>query len=462
MTLERAQLSAQFYLDRVILQVADLLNRQYPGDHEGPILWLKLVRGLLDTATEYLETSRQQATPISTTENLVKDAGSLAHTGFECLRFMAGADLDDLPYPIVQPMQRWFKDLGLLNTTLFRAEHAAIYELRPVTKSFFQRIRNKSKSLTDAIDAIEWPLIRVTVPGKALGIIPHFSIVAHEVGHAMFNKIGLDLSSEKKKEGKLIKRIETRLSQSPLTHDSRDKLRKVHISWLKELSADAFAFFIMGPALFFASSEFFQLLSPDYGVSETHPPDDLRREVVHNKLLQGQKSFAVVFKDITGETLTKDFNSHLMKNLPNMTDFYDDLINQFSDPLAAAIMTELVPYFRDVSYLIFDQTQHYLEQNCPEIIYTPEEFERDLQDHTDALLSAVPPIETGLDLNQKTPTEFTSILNVGWVLLLTQLDDFRVRTAGNGDITEKADKLHSLLLKAVELSEASRVWRSAT
>ena len=143
MTLERAQISAQFYLDRVTLQVEDLLSRQYPGDHEGPILWLELVRGLLDTATEYLESSRQQATPVKTAENLVKDAGSLAHTGFECLRFMAGADLDDLPYPIVQPMQRWFEDLGLSNTTLFRAEHAAIYELRHVTEPFFQRIRNK-------------------------------------------------------------------------------------------------------------------------------------------------------------------------------------------------------------------------------------------------------------------------------------------------------------------------------
>lgn len=130
--------------------------------------------------------------------------------------------------------------------------------------------------------------------------------------------------------------------------------------------------------------------------------------------------------------------------------------------VSAAIMTELVPYFRDVSHLIFDQTQHYLEQNCPALIYTPEQFEHDLQDHIDALLSAVPPIETGLDLNQKTPTEFASILNVGWVLLLTKLDDFRVRTVGNGDTSEKADKLHSLLLKAVELSEASRVWKSAT
>ena len=205
----------------------------------------------------------------------------------------------------------------------------------------------------------------------------------------MFNKIGLDLSSEKKKGDELIKRIGTRLSQSSLNPNSLDSLKKVYISWLKELSADALAFFIMGPAFFFASSEFFQLLNPGYGVSETHPPNDFRREVVHNKLLEGQKSFADVFKDNTGETLTKDFNSHLIKNLPNINDFYDDLINQFSVPLTPAIMAELVWYFRDVSYLIFDQTQHYLEQNCPGLIYTPKKFERDLQDHTGALLSAV-------------------------------------------------------------------------
>ena len=460
MSLERAQVSAQFYLDRVLLQVDELLHRQYPGDHQGPILWLRLLRGLLDTANAYLDTSRQSTTPASDAEALVGDAGSLAHTAFEGLRFMAGADLDDLPYPIVHPMQRWFTDLGLQNTTLFRAEHAAIYELRPISQTNFQRYRNKSASLIDAISAINWPLIRVTVPGRALGIIPHYSIVAHEVGHAIFSHVGIDLSAEKTKENELIKRIETRLSQSPLDVTTRNALQKVHISWLTELSADAFAYFIMGPALFFASSEFFQLLSPGYGASETHPPNDLRREIVYRQLVAGTNSFADVFKARTGEILTDDFNSKIMKRLPSIDTFYIELNRQYSDPVIAAIMAELVAYFRDVSHLIYNQTQDYLVNNCPDLIYTQDKFERDLTDHTDALLAAVPPIETGPDLDQRTPAAFSSILNVGWIVLLTKLDQLRVRAGENKNISEKAEKLHSLLLKAVELSEAVRSWRS--
>jgi hypothetical protein len=366
---------------------------------------------------------------------------------------MAGADLDDLPYPIVRPMQRWFNDLGLQNTTLFRAEHAAVYELRLISEAIFQRIRNKSPSLIDAIGAINWPLVRVTVPGRALGIIPHYSIVAHEVGHAMFSRIGIDLSSDKAKENELVKRIETRLLQSPMDTNTRNKLRQVHIAWLKELSADAFAYFIMGPALFFASSEFFQLLSPSYGASETHPPNDFRREVVYKQLVTGPNSFSDVISAVSGETLTDDFNSKLMKRLPDIDTFNSELGQQYSDPVAAAIMAELVPYFRDVSHLIYSQTQHYLQNDCPDLIYTPTQFERDLADHTDALLAAVPPIETGPDFTQRTPANFTSILNVGWVVLLTKLDHLRVKSGENAHMSEKAEKLHSLLLKAVELSE---------
>lgn len=446
----------------MLLQVDDLLDRQYPGNHEGPILWLRLNRGVLDTANAYLERSRQSVTLANVADSLVRDAGSLAHMAFENLRFMAGADVDDLPYPIVRPMQRWFDDLGLSNTTLFRAEHAANYELRLINESVFQRIRDKSASLNDAIGAISWPLIRVTVPGSALGIIPHYSIVAHEVGHAMFSRIKIDLSSEKAKENELVKRIETRLSKSPLSPDERNKLKQVHISWLMELSADAFAHLIMGPALFFASSEFFQLLSPSYGVSETHPPHDLRREVVHKQLVSGTNSFADVFKDKSGKTLKDDFNSNLMKRLPDADRFYIELNQQFSDPVTAAIMAELVPYYRDVSHLIYDQTQKYLELNCPSLIYTPDQFAGNLTDYTDALLSAVPPIETGPDLNQKIPSEFSSILNVGWFVLLTKLDLLRVKSREQAHMSEKAEKLHSLLLKAVELSEAVRSWRSVT
>jgi hypothetical protein len=52
-----------------------------------------------------------------------------------------------------------------------------------------------------------------------------------------------------------------------------------------------------------------------------------------------------------------------------------------------------------------------------------------------------------------------SILNIGWATLLTRLDRIPDKggTAGLSD-ARRFDQLHQLLLKAVELSEARRLW----
>jgi hypothetical protein len=50
-------------------------------------------------------------------------------------------------------------------------------------------------------------------------------------------------------------------------------------------------------------------------------------------------------------------------------------------------------------------------------------------------------------------------LNVGWIVLLVELRDLRVRPSGDGKFgSDRAESLHSLLLKAVELSEVRRLW----
>ncbi len=59
------------------------------------------------------------------------------------------------------------------------------------------------------------------------------------------------------------------------------------------------------------------------------------------------------------------------------------------------------------------------------------------------------------------PTDFRAILNVGWIALLCKLDEFEIDTGGEPDYLihgAKAEALHSLLLKALELSEIRRQW----
>ena len=98
------------------------------------------------------------------------------------------------------------------------------------------------------------------------------------------------------------------------------------------------------------------------------------------------------------------------------------------------------------------------------LLYTVDNFEQDLERHLAALLSAIPPVEIGTELHEKYPTDFATILNVGWVALLCKIDEFDIDTSGVPDHLihgAKAEVLHGLLLKAVELSEIRRQWTEA-
>jgi hypothetical protein len=75
------------------------------------------------------------------------------------------------------------------------------------------------------------------------------------------------------------------------------------------------------------------------------------------------------------------------------------------------------------------------------------------------LISAlVPPIEYR-DADGLHAAQLSSILNVGWAALLTRLDQMKNAKGALGDPTaSKMEQLHELLLRAVELSEAKRLW----
>lgn len=189
MPLDRARLSVKFYLERLRSQAAQLAAQDYPSDHPGPEKWLALVRGLLDTADIYLQSS---ATPRSKQAKDVRDAAELTSEAYHYLSYLRGAGLDELPYPIVSPLQTWFTELEVKTDALFRAELLANYELSPIEAHAFKGVRRPSPSLKKAIKEIEWPIWRVTLPAKALGISTHFAIVAHELGHILFTRIPWD------------------------------------------------------------------------------------------------------------------------------------------------------------------------------------------------------------------------------------------------------------------------------
>jgi hypothetical protein len=97
---------------------------------------------------------------------------------------------------------------------------------------------------------------------------------------------------------------------------------------------------------------------------------------------------------------------------------------------------------------------------CSHLIYTPEQLHFDLGDPFEMLSMLVPPIEfRSKPTAEATAMGLASILNIGWATLLTRLDRIPDKGGPPGLIdARRSDQLHQLLLKAVELSEARKLW----
>jgi hypothetical protein len=373
---------------------------------------------------------------------------------------MHGSSIGYLSPPIATPLQRWLDSLGFKNSALFRAEATANYELLRIEDKTFTRIRDASPTLLSAIAKLQWPIFRITVPTKAFGIIPHFAIVAHEIGHALHDRVTWDLTGFDNEVQQLLARISAKIGR-PLSFQDQRTLQKIFLGWFQELASDAFALLLTGPAIFFSLCDFFQLLGNGYGLSQTHPANDLRRKAVFQQLEDTTTglSFVEVFERHTEHKLDETINSGILIPTPATADIFNDLRGGGADDGTAAIMSELHASMPLLVPIIYTQARDHLTATAPQTIYTSKQFDADLASHLKPMLAVIPPIESLVGL-KTIPTDFSSILNVGWATLLTKLDEFRIVTDENRE-WERMEALHSLLEKAVELSEVKRLWESA-
>ena len=168
-----------------------------------------------------------------------------------------------------------------------------------------------------------------------------------------------------------------------------------------------------------------------------------------------------MFERAVGERLTEGFNSPLMVDLPSPDDLFAELVQKGCPDIEAAVLTALTEVIWTLGPAIYLGTTAVLEAKKPELRYTPGKFEKDLDIPLRLLLAAIPPIETGEKLEDRQATEFVSILNIGWVAFLTKLRQLPRRAPGPPHRRDgaQAEWLHSLLLKAVELSEVRKTWR---
>lgn len=290
-------------------------------------------------------------------------------------------------------------------------------------------------------------------------MLPHFAVVAHELGHAIQDTISLDLSAYATQEQDFFARVTTRLGNNGASFGTAEQLRCQEIAdnWINEFKADAVGHTLAGPAFFFALASYLELAGSGYGIAPTHPPSDLRLKTLLGALNDGTPSFHTLCLSKLNLALDVKVVSPNLTQCPAADDLFIDLSKEFSIR-DSVICVELVSYITDVAPLIFDAAHKRIEAIAPDIMYGVVDFSKDLETHLDLLVGMVPPIEY-LDGAEWRAAGLASILNVGWAALLSRLDSMPEINPALPDLTLKMDRLHELLLKGVELSEARRQWQ---
>lgn len=440
--------------------------RTYPGHHPGPHKWLACVQGLIDTAGGYLTQAANGTVPLDRAIALVADANLLGNTAYDALQRLEGSEADQIPHQVIGPFKRWVQGLGIQNEIFFRADHVPNYELATYgdLQSLASNLNDPSPTLSKAVADITWPFLRITVPSRALGMLPHFAIVAHELGHAIQTQIAPDLTAYATAEAESVKRTAERLQKDGFPFGLAQQLDRQQIlaRWQNEIISDAVGYYIAGPAFFFALGAFFELLGGGLGIGLSHPPSVVRRRLMVERLRAGTRSYAKVFERATGLAIEEDMNSPHLIDLPTADDLYNILksnVQMPMHPIFAAICVDLVPLIEVIAGAFYDEAERVLQASNAEMIYTPTRLETDLAYHLEPLCKLIPPIEHR-DGGVARAAPLAGILNVGWAALLAKLDELPAAAVpvGNDDAAQKMEKLHELLLKAVELSDARQTW----
>ncbi|WP_374383139.1 hypothetical protein [Dongia sp.] len=421
---------------------------------------MNYVEGIADSARLYLQESmRPGLTPDKELE-LITEAERLGEASYTLMQWVAGADASQIPHQIVGPFQHIVKKLGITNDIFFRSEHLPNYELGPDDSGKnYQTLTYLAPTLKKAIGEINWPILRVTVPGHAMGMLPHFAVVNHELGHAIQGRIQFDEAPFQHDLQQFGQRLGARVQKESINWSAKASslIQAIYNRWLNEIRADAVAYALSGPSFFFAFCGFIQLSGKSYGIAPTHPPTDIRRSLIFREMSKENPSFLAVFKAETGMEITETINSPGVPSCPPPDQLYADIVPLFGRE-AAAICTELAPAIAVIGPAIFDAARDYIIAHCPDLLYSPTQLQVDLSTHLEALCNLIPPIESP-GPNGPEPTSLSTILNVGWAALLTRTDKISAPVGKSGDETaNKLERLHELLLKATELSDARRIW----
>ena len=258
-------------------QLGKNLEKQYPSD--GPYILIRLVHQINETIKSKVASLDQDEEVFSLlTERQIQQRinryAKLLPFLHDLLALLDGAEIKDTPSPLVPALRQLTREY-IPNAELVLASKSELnYSFIEVGKNIKDLL--SLAGLGEAAKGFPDPFIVVTFPAVESDNILLHSVIAHEIGHGIYQRQRL---SEKllptiNIDKKIISTLAAKIFQSkvPKTGSKKEGSKQLYLypseveiqaavaefvnttieNWIEELTSDAIALALFGPAYFFA------------------------------------------------------------------------------------------------------------------------------------------------------------------------------------------------------------------
>jgi len=368
------------------------------------------------------------------------------------LGFVDGSDVHHSPGQLIPTLRRYAHSIIPTSEIVVSSKPELNYSIQDIAGAlknlFFGTLLEPSCELLPEF------LFVVNIPAVESEQILIHGVLAHELGHALYDKckVAEGMLPKIKLSEELAKNLAKMMFESQQRQPNPTpelRLRELVTQevagringWVMELSSDAIGIRLFGPALFFAAVHLLLSFAHIDQSSKTHPPTRLRVKLMIRMLKQ---FYSLDEWHSELQAFSNDWDSVSAVPIHGRTAFDQLAIETINDGVLDLIS--------DASGTAVSPAQS----------YTSDRFNSDAADLAPLFLSQIPPGEIG-PYGRSTPVELASIINAGWHVYLCDFEAFRKSLHPNVGSTRfsAAAKLHELVLKALEISEIKTSWEEA-
>ncbi|MFT3693987.1 MAG: hypothetical protein QM831_12660 [Kofleriaceae bacterium] len=336
-------------------------------------------------------------------------------------------------HPVLSPMvQRQLAMLHIEGDVLVTSIRDVSYELNPIDEVKHSRL------VRTAYLVKRKPILVFRVPHPPLDRAMHHVLLFHEIGHAVFQSLGIDKSFPIPQE--------LQPASTDLTEQFEIRKRQLYYAtcanrWYEELFSDVIGLELAGPAYVFA---FFRVLAGTFGIapaSPTHPPTGLRILLMIRSL---EERGLVEPLPNQAKALLRDWSARVEKldtDRAYASSVKED--GEFSLRLLPILVREMMSAYSGV------------RQEAAAVIpeYTVVKLAEDLARGHQLFSRQIPPIEVDTKptlTGPGTPLDAARVFAACWCAYMLSLDS---------ETPLKSETLDKVLLESLDGAESLRTWR---